>query len=44
MFSELVDVKENGLVNIDQELLSILLKDRTTNKNIIWATDMYEEK
>ena len=44
MFSELVDVKENGLVNIDQELLCILLKDRTTNKNIIWATDMYEEK
>ena len=41
MFSELVDVKENGLVNIDQELLCILLKDRTTNKNIIWATDMY---
>ena len=35
MFSELVDVRENGLVNIDQELLSILLKDRTTNKNII---------
>lgn len=44
MFSELVDVRENGLVNIDQELLSILLKDRTTNKNIIWATDMYEER
>lgn len=44
MFSELVDVKENVLVNIDQELLSILLKDRTTKKNIIWATDMYEEK
>ena len=44
MFSELVDVRENGLINIDQELLSILLKDRTTNKNIIWATDMYEER
>lgn len=44
MFSELVDIKENELINIDQELLTILLKDRTTNKNIIWATDMYEER
>lgn len=44
LFRELVDVKENVLVNIDQELLSILLKDRTTNKNIIWATDIYEDK
>ena len=42
MFSELVDVKENNLINIDNEILSILLKDRTTNKNIIWATDNYE--
>ena len=37
MFSELVDVKENNLINIDNEILSILLKDRTTNKNIIWG-------
>lgn len=44
MFRELVDVKETGLANIDIELLSILLKDRTTNKNIIWATDIYEER
>ena len=44
MFRELVDVKETGLVNIDIELLNILLKDKTTNKNIIWATDMYEER
>ena len=42
MLSELVDVKENNLINIDYEILSILLKDRTTKKNIIWATDMYE--
>ena len=41
MFSELVDIKENSLINIDYEILSILLKDRTTNKNIIWATDNY---
>ncbi len=42
MFSELVDVKENNIVNVDYEILSILLKDRTTNKNIIWATNNYE--
>lgn len=42
MFTELIDVKENNLINIDYEILSILLKDRTTNKNIIWATDNYE--
>ena len=43
MFSELVDVKENNIVNVDYEILSILLKDRTTKKNIIWATDDYED-
>lgn len=42
MFSELVDVKENNIISIDYEILSILLKDHTTKKNIIWATDMYE--
>lgn len=37
MFSELIDVKENGLTNIDNELLlRILLKDRTTKKSITW--------
>jgi len=41
-FSELVDANENNLLNIDYYLLDILLKDRTTNKNIIWATDTYE--
>ena len=30
--------------NIDPIILSILLKDRTTNKNIIWATDNYKEQ
>lgn len=41
MFSELVDVKENSLLEFDYELLSILLKDNTTNKNLIWGTDNY---
>ena len=38
-----VDIKENELLKIDSELLSILLKDKTTGKNIIWATDNYKK-
>lgn len=38
---ESIDIKENMLLKIDRELLEILLKDKTTNKNIIWATDNY---
>ena len=41
MFKELVDVKEDNLLQFDCELLSILLKDKTSGKNIIWATDNY---
>lgn len=41
MFRELVDVKEDNILSFDKELLDILLKDRTTNKNIIWGTDNY---
>ena len=36
-----VDVKENRLLALDSTLLSILLKDNSSNKNIIWATDDY---
>ena len=39
---ETVDVKENNLLDISAELLDILLKDRTTGANILWATDNYE--
>ena len=39
---EKVDVKENSIYSIDSSLLAILLSDRTTGKNILWATDMYE--
>jgi hypothetical protein len=35
-----IDIRENYLSRRG-ELLTILLKDRTTNKNIIWATDSY---
>jgi len=40
---EKIDVKENTILKLDSELLSILLKDQTTNKNIIWATDNYDK-
>ena len=36
-----IDIKENQLLRLDKELLEILLKDRTTGKNILWATDSY---
>ena len=41
MFEELVDIKENNIKIFDYELLKILLKDNTTGKNILWATDNY---
>lgn len=37
-----VDVDENTLFRKSSELLKILLTDRTTNRNIIWATNTYE--
>ncbi|MBQ3670829.1 MAG: restriction endonuclease subunit M, partial [Treponema sp.] len=37
----LIDIKENDLLKIAPSLLEILLKDKTTGKNIIWATDNY---
>ena len=36
-----IDVKENAIKAIDPKILAILLKDKTTRKNIIWATDDY---
>lgn len=38
-----IDIKENRLIEIDERLLVILLKDRTTGENILWATDNYEQ-
>ena len=44
-----VDIQENGILDLSPEVLEILLIDHTKNqhseiseKNIIWATDMYE--
>ena len=36
-----VDIKENFIKHLDESLLTILLKDRSSGKNIIWATDTY---
>lgn len=38
------DIKENNILKFNSNILSILLIDRTTNRNIIWATDNYKEK
>ena len=39
--SETIDIRESNIMSMDQSLMSILLMDRTTGKNIIWATDDY---
>ena len=39
-----IDIKENFIFKLDNELLEILLKDRSSKKNIIWATDNYTDK
>ena len=38
-----VDVKENLIVRLNRDLLVGLLKDRSTGKNIIWATSDYAD-
>lgn len=35
------DILENEILKQWPEVLQTLLVDRTTNRNIIWATDMY---
>ncbi len=39
-----VDIKENYIYRLDNELLSILLRDRSSGKNIVWATDNYSSR
>ncbi len=36
-----IDIKENAIRQLDDALLSILLKDKSSGKNLIWATDTY---
>ncbi|QLB49430.1 Eco57I restriction-modification methylase domain-containing protein [Streptococcus sanguinis] len=37
-----IDISEEKLYKDSSDLLNILLKDRTTKKNIVWATHSYE--
>ena len=41
--TEAVDIKENVIQSLNSKILTILLKDKTTGNNIIWATDNYSE-
>lgn len=38
-----VDIKENRILALDSTLLNILLKDNSSGRNIIWATDDYTQ-
>ncbi|MFI3262625.1 MAG: restriction endonuclease subunit M [Rikenellaceae bacterium] len=40
--NDAIDIKENDILKLDKQLLEILLKDNSSKKNIIWATDNYE--
>ena len=40
--SQLIDIREDYLLDISAEVLSTLLRDHTTGRNIFWATHDYE--
>lgn len=42
LISDGIDVLEDAIQALDRELLDILLIDRTTKKNILWATTDYK--
>ena len=37
----MIDVVEQELINISEKVFNTLLMDRSTKKNICWATDLY---
>ena len=37
----MIDIIEQEIMNMSEKLFNMLLKDKTTNKNICWATDLY---
>ena len=41
---EKIDILEDDIFDIDPCILKLLIKDKTTRKNILWATKDYEEK
>lgn len=42
MLNTEIDIKENEILEKYDDVLQILLRDHTTQKNIFWATDNYE--
>lgn len=40
-FNNSIDIKENYIYQLDKSILEILLRDHSSGKNILWATDMY---
>jgi len=38
---EQLDILDNSQYKLNEDILQILLTDRTTNKNILWCTDNY---
>lgn len=40
----MIDILEQEIVSMSAELFDVLLKDRTTKKNICWATDHYTSR
>ena len=41
MSTDTKDVMENNTVSFNEQVLAVLLIDRSTKKNIVWATDDY---
>lgn len=41
--TDIVDINEDAIRNYDPEVLEVLLRDHTTQRNIFWATSDYEE-
>ena len=41
MFRDIVDIREEKLLKFNKDLLKILLRDNSSKKSIIWATDNY---
>lgn len=39
-----IDIKENYIRDLDEALLAILLKDKSSGENLIWATDTYASR
>lgn len=41
--TNIIDIKEDSIEQLNYELLTILLQDKSSGKNIIWATDDYSQ-